>query len=130
MSAREGYWNIWRVLAAGLFVVAVAGAVAWHKTDGFRARPLARPPDSDLAALLRKRDFGALERRLRDLHDRYAADVRSEELLTFAYRKFEDADDSLSGEFDFWVDAMPDSSHARIARAAHCLLYTSDAADE
>jgi tetratricopeptide (TPR) repeat protein len=103
-----------------LFIGVVVGTVAWYKTDGFRGLPQVRQVvDSQLATQLRKRDFGELEKRLGELHERYAADVRTEERLTFAYQEFEYVDSSLSGEFDRWVDAVPDSSHARIARAAH-----------
>jgi tetratricopeptide (TPR) repeat protein len=139
------------VVLLGLKAWSALPRIAELGTSGFRAgtsaplpppltriddsifRPL-RVPDRDpfgypantvdkreVAALLLRGRYDALDRRLEGLHRQVMDDVRYEYHLLDAFHAFGRTDPEVGARLDEWVRRWPGSPHARMARAMYSL---------
>lgn len=85
------------------------------------------PDRAALLALLRDRQYDALERELAEAVRRSRESPRDEIIATTAFRTFWIADESITPLLDEWVGRNGDSPIARLARARHAAALGSAA---
>lgn len=81
----------------------------------------------EIAGLLARGEYGALERRLEEIHRRVIRDVRYEYHLVDAFVAFQRSDPAMGARLDEWVRRSPGSAHALIARGSYRLSAGWDA---
>ena len=73
----------------------------------------------ELLAMLRAGDFDGLDRRLSTLQQRFEAEEISDEVVEAAFVAFANSDPTLQSPLDEWVDRMPLSYAALMARGMY-----------
>ncbi len=100
--------------AATLLVLAM-----WLQPLVPAAQALEMPDRKELIARLRAQDFAALETRLGAVQAEFEAGRVNDNLVFYAFEAFANSDDALDAPLANWVERMPKSGTARLARGLY-----------